>query len=126
MGSDGPPSVAPRFYLDDDVEEVAVLRALRARGVDVVRSHDVGMRGAADERHLERATAGGRVLISANRKDFFRIHTVWLRAGRVHAGLALALEHPETGLLVRQIVALAESRTSDEMTSAVEFLNNWA
>ena len=79
-----------RFYLDDDVEELAVARALIAKGFDVIRSTEVGMRGADDEAHLERATAEGRVLISANRRDF----SGYTPPGSAQAGAMLVLRWP--------------------------------
>ena len=45
------------LYLDEDSQRVALIRALRQRGVDVVTAWDVGMRERTDEAHLLWATA---------------------------------------------------------------------
>jgi hypothetical protein len=42
---------AVKFYLDEHVPR-AVARALRQRGVDVIRAQEAGMLGATDEEHL--------------------------------------------------------------------------
>ncbi len=48
----------------------ALIRALRARGVDVTTALEAGMIGREDREHLDYATARGRVLYSFNVGDF--------------------------------------------------------
>jgi len=69
------------LYLDEDSEDQHLIRALRARGVDVVAAWEVGMRERDDEEHLITATAQGRTLYSFNAGDFYRIHTSFLGSG---------------------------------------------
>ena len=59
----------------------ALVRTLRARNVDVITAREAGMLERGDEEHLEAAAAGGRVLLTSNAADFYRIHTAWLRVG---------------------------------------------
>lgn len=78
-----------RFYVDEDSASRA-LRGLLARyELDVVATQEVGMSGASDEQQLEYADSVGRVIFSSNRKDFLRLHTEWMRAGRRHGGIVL-------------------------------------
>jgi predicted nuclease of predicted toxin-antitoxin system len=55
---------------------------LRRRSVDIVAAADVGLLGAADEAHIERATELARVVVS-NDQDFLRMATTDRRAAPV-------------------------------------------
>ena len=59
-----------RLYLEEDSMRCALIRALRARGVDVTTALEAGMIGREDREHLDYATARGRVLYSFNVGDF--------------------------------------------------------
>ncbi len=50
-----------RFYLDENIP-VEVAKQLRAQDIDAVTVRDLGLLGAPDRVHLERATAEERVL----------------------------------------------------------------
>ncbi len=52
-----------------------LVRALRARGVDVLTALEAGKIERADSEHLEHATVQNRVLYSFNIGDFYRLHT---------------------------------------------------
>ena len=79
-----------RLYLEEDSMRHALVRALCARGVDVVTALEVGMIECKDRDHLDYATAQGCILYSFNVRDFYRLHTVYLAGGQSHAGLILA------------------------------------
>ena len=57
-------------YLDDDTGIPELVAQARPRGLLVVRSDDVGMRGKSDREHLEYAAENKLVLITCNRGDF--------------------------------------------------------
>ena len=63
-----------RLYLDEDSMDHALVRALRARGVDVVTALDEGMIERGDEEHLRYAAAKGRALCTFDVADFHRLH----------------------------------------------------
>lgn len=52
-----------KFYTDEHVAR-AVANGLRERGVDVVTTSEAGLLGASDEKHLEYASAEGRVVFT--------------------------------------------------------------
>jgi len=58
--------VTIRLYTDEDSMSHALVRALRARGVDVTTALDEGMIEREDAEHLDYATEQGRVLYSFN------------------------------------------------------------
>ena len=114
------------LYLDEDSQSVALIRALQARGVDVVAAWDVGMRQREDEEHLLWATAQGRTLYGFNVGDFHRLHTEFLTQGRSHAGIILAKQqHYSVGEQMRRLLKLIASRSAEEMKDRVEFLSAW-
>ncbi|MBA4180000.1 MAG: hypothetical protein C0506_05365 [Anaerolinea sp.] len=78
-----------RLYIDNDSGDRAVVKALRAAGLDVLTTHEAGGRGWPDAEQLRFATQAGRALDTANCGDFARIHGEWVSAGRHHAGLIL-------------------------------------
>jgi hypothetical protein len=114
------------LYLDEDAQNVRLIRALRTRGVDVVAAWDVGMRQRDDEEHLLLATAQGRVLYGFNVGDFYRLHTEFLTQGRSHAGIILAKQQQySVGEQMRRLLKLIATKSAEEMRDQVEFLSAW-
>ena len=115
-----------RLYLEEDSMRHALVRALRSRGVDVVTASNEGMIECDDERHLDHATAQGRVLYSFNVGDFYRLHTACLTAGGTHAGMILSQQQRySVGEQMRRLLRLIAARSAEEMMNHVEFLSGW-
>ncbi len=105
---------------------LALVKALRARGVDVLTALDAGMIDRADIEHLDYAARQGRVLFSFNTKDFYDLHTRYLTAGSSHAGMILARQQVySVGELMRRILHLMNARSAEDMVDQVEFLSGW-
>lgn len=88
---------------------------------------DVGQIGKTDEAQLAFATERECVLYTFNVCDFYRFHTDWIRAGREHCGMILALQLQQrfsVGEQLRRILRLRASLTMEAMRNTVEFLNN--
>ena len=66
------------LYLDEDSMDQALVRALRARGVDVLTALEAGMIERDDPDHPAYATAHGRALCTFNVGDFYRLDSDWL------------------------------------------------
>lgn len=104
----------------------ALVRALRARGVDVLTALDAGMIERSDEEHLEYATKEGRVLYSFNVGDFYRLHQEYLARGKSHAGIILARQQRYTaGEQMRRLLKLIATKSAEKMKNQVEFLSTW-
>ena len=115
-----------RLYLDDDSLTKALVKALRERGVHVVTTSQVGLDGRDDEEHLAYAAEQGRVLCSFNTRDFYRIHSEWLAQDKSHAGIILAQQQRySVGEQMRRILRIIASKSAEDMTNGVEFLNAW-
>jgi predicted nuclease of predicted toxin-antitoxin system len=54
-----------RLYLNEDMSS-RVAQALRGKGFDVLRSHEVGNEGLSDEEQLRYAAQEGRRLVTYN------------------------------------------------------------
>lgn len=103
-----------------------LVRALRARGIDVLTASEAGMIGRSDEGHLKWAADQGRVLYTFNIGDFYRIHREYLAQGQSHAGIILARQQRySVGEQTRRLLKLIATRSADEMKNQVEFLNAW-
>jgi predicted nuclease of predicted toxin-antitoxin system len=79
-----------RVYLDEDVS-VLLAALLRSRGFEAVTTHDAGNTGATDERQLEYAAGHGLAMLTHNRVDFERLAAQYLKDGRHHAGIIVAV-----------------------------------
>jgi len=117
---------AVRLYFDADAMQRAVVRGLRARGVDAITANVAGIAGATDEEQLEFARNDGRVLFSFNSSDFQRIHTQYLSRGETHAGIILASQQQYSiGERIRRLLRLVATRSAEEMRDCLEFLSDW-
>ena len=115
-----------RLYLDEDAVDKALVRALRARAVDVEPANEAGMIERDDEQQLEYAAAEGRVVYTFNRAHFCRLHAQWLAAGHRHAGIVVARQQQySVGEQMRRLLKLLAARTADDMHNHIEFLCDW-
>ncbi len=115
-----------RLYLDEDAVDKDLVRALRARGVDVEAANEAGMIERSDDEQLEYAAAKGRVVYSFNRGHFCRLHAEWLAAGRTHAGIVVARQQQySVGQQMRRLLRLLAARTAEDIRNRLEFLSNW-
>ena len=102
------------------------VQALRSRNVDVLTVADVGMLHRSDEEQIDWARQNGRVVFSFNTRDFYRLHTTIIEQGLSHAGIILAPQQRYgIGDLMRGVLKLINTKSSEEMQGQLEFLNNW-
>lgn len=73
---------------------LAVVRALRERGHDVLTTLDAGKAGQAipDDAVLAFATEQGRAVLTLNRRDFIRLHAT----AASHGGIVVCTQDPDT------------------------------
>lgn len=115
-----------RLYLDEDSSDTDLLKALRLRSVDVVSTAEVGMLERSDEEQVGWAAENQRVVYSSNRRDFYRIHSDWMRSGRNHSGIILGHQQRYSiGEQTYRLLRLIHRFTAEDMQSRVEFLSNW-
>lgn len=115
-----------RFFLDEDCSSRALISGLRARGIDVTAVVDEGRTGLDDEAQLALATSLGRVLCTSNTRDFYRLHTEYLKEGRSHAGIVfIPQQRFGVGEQIRRLAKLAAVKTAESLDGQVEFLSAW-
>lgn len=115
-----------RLYIDEDALDKDLVRALRARGVDVEAANEAGMIERTDDEQLEYASADNRIVYSFNRGHFCRLHAQWLAAGRSHAGIVVARQQQySVGEQMRRLLKLLAAKTAEDMHNHIEFLGDW-
>jgi len=118
--------VTIRLYFDEDAMDKYLVRALQARGVEVVTAIEAGLVERPDEDHLAYAAAQGRVLYGFNVGDYYRLHAAFLSAEKTHAGIILARQQRySAGEQMRRILKLMAAVSAQEMKNRVEFLSAW-
>jgi hypothetical protein len=114
------------IYLDENCMSDAFVESLRHKAVDVITCRDEGMRRRSDADQLERATALGRVLVTANVGHFCELHTEYLEQGRSHSGIvAIQQDQFSAGEKTRRLLRLMSAHPGEEMRNRLEFLSNW-
>ncbi len=115
-----------KLYIDEDSMQRSLVRALRARGIDVLTALEAGMLERPDEEHLRFATEQGRVLYTFNIRDFYRLHTEYMQRNKHHAGIILAKQqHYSIGAQLRALLNLVATKAPEDMHDRVEFLSAW-
>lgn len=98
-----------RFLLDEHISPQVTAR-LSAFGHDAVAvAEDDGLRGSSDDRILEAAVAGDRVLVTYDARDFGSMSARMAAAGEPHPGIILVSSRrfpPSAGTVGRVAEAL--------------------
>jgi hypothetical protein len=114
------------LYSDEDTMARVRLAAGRRLGFDWLGPGDLRTHGQTDSQQLETATDLGRVIVTSNAKDFHRLHTEWMVAGRSHAGIIVVRQSIPIGLLLRKLSQMQEERSVEQMRDAILFISNAA
>jgi hypothetical protein len=82
------------------------------------------MNGRSDDSQLTFATRQGRLLLTANTRDFAQIHRAWMSDGKVHGGVMfIPQQRYSTGEIVRRLLRAAATRK--EWASGLYCLSNF-
>lgn len=101
----------------------ALIRGLRARGINLSTSEEAGLLGATDEEQLEFASSQGRVFYTFNVSDFCRLHSLYLESERSHAGIVVVpRQRYSIGEQIRGLAKLTATSTAEEMADRLVFL----
>ncbi|MEE4356845.1 MAG: DUF5615 family PIN-like protein [Desulfococcaceae bacterium] len=115
-----------RLYMDENVMSRSLVNGLRARGVDVLTVSESEREGLDDSEQLEFSTVQKRVLYTSNTRDFYQLHTEWLRGGKSHAGIVFVpRERYSSGEQIRRLPHLIRVKSAESMIDNVEFLSAW-
>ena len=105
-----------KFYTDENVSK-AIVRGLRARGVEVLTCQEAGLLNATDTTHLDYAKQHGYVIFSHD-TDFLRLHA----EGTEHAGIVYAGNQKDIGGNIRNLKLIHDVLNAEEMYGKVEFI----
>ena len=97
------------FYPDENSSEYALIGSMLRLGLRVVTAFEAGLGGRPDREHLEFALSRHLVLITADVKDFTRIHGDWMATGRHHAGIVIRRQQAPPGITARELRRLQRS-----------------
>lgn len=113
------------LYLDEDTQSSALVEALRARGLNVVTTSELGMNNRDDAEQLRLATDRGLVVATSNIADFARLHHAWQQRSLDHAGIILIPQQRwGPGELARRIARLLAALPGDAMHNRLEFIHS--
>jgi hypothetical protein len=113
-----------RLYLDEDAQRTSLVRALRARRIDVLTANEAGKIGISDAEQLAFAVSLDRTVFTFNRGDFARLHAEYLQLNQDHAGIIVS-DQLEISVVIRRLLRLLDGRTAEDMRNWLEFLSNW-
>ena len=112
------------LYLDEDAQRTTLVRALRARQVDVLTATEAGTIGFSDAEQLEFAASRNRTVFTFNRGDFAKLHTEYVQREQKHSGIIVS-DQLEVGIVIRRLLRLLDARSAEDMLNWLEFLSNW-
>ena len=104
--------MALKLYADECVD-VRIVSALRARGVDIVNALELGLLGADDAMHAQRAAALGRIVVTAD-TDFLAM----LPAD----GLLFIKPSTVLGAVISELETIAKTRNVEEIFGRIEWI----
>ena len=111
------------LYVDEDASELAVIRGLRARGVDLLTTLEAGRLGASDSAQLDFATEQNRSIYTFNVNDFSRLHREYLKCGREHEGIIVIPDQRcSVGEKIRGVGRLVAAVKAADMLNRIEYL----
>ena len=115
-----------RLLLDAHVSGRAVGKALSEGGHDVqALDSEMELEGLSDPEVLELAAAEGRVLVTANIRDFEPLLREWADEGRSHAGVILvppSVRNEAFGVLISGVQTTLAGTTQEGWIDRVEWL----
>ncbi len=112
-----------RLYIDEDAMSRALIRGLRARGIQLTTPLDEGRIGQTDDEQLEFANRMNRAFYTFNVADFCRLHRDYLANQQTHAGIIVVYRQRYTvGEQIRRLSKLVEEMSAEEMKNQLIFL----
>ena len=106
-----------RLHLDENVDP-DIADGLRAQGVDVTTTQEVGLRTTGDNHQFEFAQREQRILLTHDR-DFLRIAAkLWEHYGIIYCPVAVR----SIGHIIIESAAIAGRFTPEEMRGRVEYI----
>ncbi len=114
---------AALLYIDEDAGEDAVVKGLRARGIDLVTTAEVHQLGPTDAEQLTTAIRLRRTIYTFNVRDFAQLHSETLEQGWEHTGIIVIPDQRlSTGEKIRRVAEFLHRVRPEEMLNRMEYL----
>lgn len=114
-----------RLYLDEDILERSLVKALRKAEIDLVTTAEANNLGRADEEQLQWATRQERTIYTLNVGDFCNLHKIYMVQGRQHTGIILGKQTYSIGQQLQAFLRLLSLKSAEDMKNQREFLGNF-
>lgn len=115
-----------RLFIDEDSMDQRFIKALRARGVDVITVAEVETISSSDKEQLLLATELQRVLYTFNVGDFCQLHSSYMEEQRIHRGIIISSQDYSIGEQMRRVLSLMADNSAEEMINQLMFLSAYA
>ena len=115
---------ALKIYLDEDVHPF-VAHALRLRGWEVLTTVEAGRRTTSDLDQLTFAADNRYAILTYDTRDFPRLHSEWIAAGKTHAGIIVATQD-DPRRNIRALLEFVNALSTEAMAGQLAYLSNWA
>lgn len=112
--------MALRLYADECVD-ARIVAGLRRRGVDVLSAAEAGLLGHPDERHLEKARALSRVILSRD-QDFLVLAHRCASEAIPFPGLIFIQPKGTVGEVIRSVTLLTELLAPEDIAGWIEWV----
>jgi predicted nuclease of predicted toxin-antitoxin system len=119
-----PRRVAPRLLLDECIWK-DLARRMRERGFDVIHAIEAECQSMDDEELLTFSTEQGRVLLTANNKDFARLAHEWHILGKAQAGIVLSNQLPPGDAIITSVSNLLRTQSAGSLRNTVRYLSEF-
>jgi len=103
-----------RILADENVP-VAVIQRLRALGIDANSVVETDYRGIDDESLLKLCGDEELTLLTADKKDFFRLHEEM-----DHAGIIIVTKRMQIGRILSEVMKVVDSLSREDIANRVQ------
>ena len=115
---------APRLLLDECIWEHLAAK-LQQDGYDVVHAASTPIKGEQDSIVLASATEQGRVLLTANKRDFAVLAQNWAFENREHCGILLTVQLGPGNEIVRRVRNFLIRETAESIRNMTRDLSDY-
>lgn len=102
-----------------------LLKALRARGVDLTTVGEIGTTSLSDGDQLILATEQQQVLYTFNVGDFCQLHSTYMAEGQTHSGIIISSQDYSIGEQMRRVLKLLATKSAEDMVNQLVFLSTY-
>lgn len=108
-----------KLYLDEDTISRSVVRALRARNIDVLTAPEAERMGVSDTEQIGICYFARTNIFTFNTRDQVQLHTEYLAKGREHAGIIVS-DQLQVGVILRRLLKLLAARPAKDMRNGLD------